>query len=68
VAHEDGDWSFQCGATDHGSKDYHVVGVGHLIDRDPSLNQCANLPDGFEAERGAVGEEWIRSPIDATAC
>ena len=68
VVHEDGDWSFMCGGTDHGPDDCHVVGVGHLIDRDASLNQCADLPNGFEAERAGPNDGWVQSPIDAATC
>jgi hypothetical protein len=68
VANEDGDWSFTCGQADHGgSEDYRVVGVGHVVERDPSLNECADLPSGFEAEREAVGKPWLRTPIAAAA-
>lgn len=65
VVHEDGDWQFMCGAADHAGNDGHLVGAGHLIDRDPSLNECADLPNGFVAERSAVGESWHRSEISS---
>jgi len=32
----------------------------HPIDRDPSLAELADLPLGWYAERGAVGEPWTR--------
>jgi hypothetical protein len=70
VAREDGEWQFTCGAADHDPDDSHVVCVGHLIDQDRSLSECADLPDGFEAERSAVGEPWIRCqnrPADINA-
>jgi len=63
VVHEGGDWQFMCGAAGHAPSDGHVVGVGHLIDRDPSLNECADLPNSFEAERSAVGAPWRRREI-----
>jgi hypothetical protein len=53
VVHDQGDWQFMCGGTDHGD-DGHVVSVGHLVDEDASLHECADLPIGFEAERSAV--------------
>ncbi len=68
VVREDGDWMFMCGDTDHGPDDCHVVGVGHLIDRDPTLEECADIPNGYEAERSAVGEPWLRSQSDTRAC
>jgi len=38
----------------------------HPIDRDPSLAELADLPLGWHAERGNVGEPWMRrkSPPD----
>ena len=68
VVREEGDWMFMCGGTDPGADDCHVVEVGHLVDRDPTLHECADLPDGCEAERSAIGESWLRSRIDASAC
>jgi hypothetical protein len=69
IVHEkDGDWSFVCGEPHQDTAEsYRVVGVGHLIARDPSLNQCADLPEGWEAERSAMGQPWIRTVIDARA-
>jgi hypothetical protein len=66
VVHDENDWVFMCGCTDHAQDDCHVVGVGHLIDRDATLNECSDLPVGFEAERSAVGQPWLRSAIDST--
>jgi hypothetical protein len=65
VVHDkDGDWSFVCGdAHEDTAEAYRVVGVGHLTSGDPELNQCADLPAGFEAERSAVGQVWIRTEI-----
>jgi hypothetical protein len=68
VAHEEGDWIFACGKDDHETNQWHVVGVGHLIDRDATLNDCANLQEGYEAERNAVGGAWIRNEIGKTDC
>ena len=70
VVHDkDGDWSFVCGGHHEDSaKAYRVVGVGHLTSRDSSLDQCADLPIGFEAERSAVSQQWIRTKIDSAAC
>jgi hypothetical protein len=65
VVYEDGDWSFLCGGDDHSGDWCNVVGIGHLVKRDPSLNDCADLPDNFEAERAAPGSAWIRTPINA---
>jgi len=58
------DWGFMCGGKDHfGSKDGHFVIVGVLLDSDPSLNEVADLPPGWEAERKEVGAAWIRTRL-----
>lgn len=65
VTHDDEGWNFACGHHDHrGAEDFHVAGVGHLIERDPSINQCADLPVGHLAERASVDSRWTRNPID----
>jgi hypothetical protein len=43
-----------------------VVGIGHLIDEDPSLHACSDLPNGHEAERLSIGSPWLRSPSAQT--
>ena len=58
VCRADGDWQFLCGNDDHYGKP-HVVGVGHLTARDPSLNQLAELKPDWGAEREEVGAEWV---------
>jgi len=60
VCRSGGDWQFLCGESDHGS-DGHFVGVRHLTERDPTLNELADLKSDWEAERTAVGEEWVYS-------
>jgi hypothetical protein len=68
IVHEGNDWQFMCGGSDHrGTDDGNVVGVGHLIERDPTINECADLPNGFEAERESIGKRWIRTQVDAAA-
>ena len=67
VGREDGDWMLMCGdahdfATDPGS----VVGIGHLLERDPSLREVMDLPDGYEAERAAAGAPWTRRPMSSS--
>jgi hypothetical protein len=66
VVHEGGDWSFLCGDNDHTSDGYRVVGVGHLVERDATIDECADLPPEFEAERTAIGQPWLRCPVEAT--
>lgn len=62
VARDDGDWQFICGEADHSDplEPYHVS-VGMLLDADPTLNQVADLPSEWEAERSEIGGEWIRT-------
>lgn len=61
VSHEDGDWQFLCGQSDH-KDDVHVVGIGHLLDRDHTLLELVNLPINWEAERDGTDKPWIRTP------
>ena len=68
VAHEDNAWMFCCGDEDHTEKDWKVVGVGHLISRDATLNECADLKNNFEAERSGIGHVWVRTEIDENNC
>jgi hypothetical protein len=63
VARENGDWMHLCGQTHEESEEYHVVGVEHLLERDPTLHGIADLPDNTEAERSAVGMPWSRKPL-----
>lgn len=65
IVHNEEDWMFMCGDADHDPDDCHVVGIGHLIDRDPTINQCADLPNGFEVERLAIGTPWLRRQVSA---
>jgi hypothetical protein len=62
VVREDGDWQFLCGNVDHDDplEPYHVS-VGVLLDSDRSLNQIADLPAEWEAERSAIGANWLRT-------
>lgn len=65
VVYEEGDWQFMCGMNDHqGASDGFYVHVGHLIDRDTTLNEVADLSDNWEAERREPGAPWIKSIID----
>jgi hypothetical protein len=54
----DGDWQFLCGGGDDPDECHHV-GVGHLLERDPSLEVMANLSVAAGAERRGVGSKWI---------
>ena len=60
----DGDWQFLCGDGDHSDSNAHLVGVGHLTDRDPTLNELVDLQPDYEAERGSVNDPWVISECD----
>ena len=64
VSRSEGDWSFLCGA-EHEDKaeNYRVIGRGHILDRDHTLSELADLAPNWEAERTAVGAAWVRRPI-----
>jgi len=63
VVHEDGDWQCLCGQDDH-NVDAHLVGIGHLIERDSTLDKLSDLLDGWEAERVSLKGEWLRKKCD----
>lgn len=62
VMREDGDWQFLCGNVDHNDplEPYHVS-VGVLLDTDPTLNEIADLPAEWEAERSEIRADWLRT-------
>ncbi|MGY1982408.1 hypothetical protein [Nocardia gipuzkoensis] len=55
-----------CGGADHrqDAEDWKVVHVGHLLQRDASLQVITDLRNEEQAERGAVGEPWLHGTID----
>lgn len=62
VSRVDGDWCFLCGGMhDDSASSYRVVGIGHLIDRDPTLVAILDLESDWEAERAAVDQRWLRT-------
>ncbi|WP_370248909.1 hypothetical protein [Nocardioides sp.] len=62
VTRPDGDWCALCG-DDHpdDAGQYRVVGLGHVIQQDPTLADVLDLAAGEEAEREIVGGPWTRS-------
>jgi hypothetical protein len=50
---------FLCGDLHSDGEDYHVVGVEHLLERDPSLRDIPDMTGGFEAERAGIGSNWL---------
>jgi hypothetical protein len=65
VARESDGWQFMCGGADHvradGKPDGRHIHIGHLLNFDPSLNQLADLPAGWQAERRDTASAWTRT-------
>lgn len=62
-------WEPRCLPTKRTSKQHERGNSGQLSCRDPSLAELADLPLGWYAERGKVGEPWVRrkhTPDDAS--
>jgi hypothetical protein len=62
VSRADGEWQFLCGAADHEARLPAVVGLNHLLERDPSINRVLDLPAYWEAGREGVGAPWRACP------
>jgi hypothetical protein len=63
VDRADGDWCFLCGDLHQDEpSSIRVVGAGHILERDPTLQPILDLPANWEAEREHVGAPWIRKP------
>jgi hypothetical protein len=60
VTHDrDGDWQFLCGTTSR-PKEGQVVSLGCIFERDHTLAEVADLPEGWRAHRAARGGPWRR--------
>lgn len=66
VSRPDGDWCLLCGDPhpDDASA-YRLVGIGHVVEHDPTLGEVLDLESGWDAERRHVGESWTRTPIES---
>lgn len=62
---DDHSWAFTCGTTDE-SNDGKVVGMGRIVEKDPTLKEIASLPPGWGAWREKVGGQWTRYSKPAT--
>jgi len=62
VVHEDKEWQCLCGFDDHDDNG-HLIGMGHILSRDPSIAELENLENGWEAERASPEQEWVRRKI-----
>jgi hypothetical protein len=66
VSRDGGDWCFLCGDLHpEAASSYRVVGIGHLLERDPSLAVLMDLPAEWEAERQHISSPWIRPKCKA---
>jgi hypothetical protein len=68
VARTEGGWQLLCGPLGQDDVDHskpRLVGLNHLLARDPTLREILDLPDEYEASRSAVGAPWIRRRIDS---
>jgi hypothetical protein len=65
VSRADGDWCFLCGEEHpQDASAYKVVGIGHALESDSSLQELHDLPAEWEAERKGTGQDWVRAPCD----
>jgi hypothetical protein len=62
VCRAGGDWQCLCGGEHSADEVPNVVGLNHLLDRDPSLRELEDLPLDWEAERKTAKHKWIRTP------
>jgi hypothetical protein len=53
-----GDWQLLCGQRH--ADDPYMVGLAHLVEADPTLNEVLDLAEGCEARREHVGGPWKR--------
>ena len=54
---EDHSWGFFCGTTDK-SEDLMLVSMSEVLNVNPDLENIADLPPGWSAERSAKDKEW----------
>jgi hypothetical protein len=59
VRDDDGDWQFLCGYDTFGpDQNCHLVGMGHLLERDASLADLVNLEPSNGVERDTINQAW----------
>ena len=62
VTRPEGDWCALCGDGHPSDASwYRVVGLGHVVDDDPSIMEVLDLQAEEEAERAEVGQPWVRA-------
>lgn len=57
---EDGGWQFLTGGN-FDMDDGMVVGLGEMVEHDPTIAHLADLAPGWQATRKRVGAPWRRS-------
>ena len=64
VRHSDGGWQLACGDYDHpdDASDSKVVGLNHLLERQPNLAEVGDLARGYVAEWTPIG--WQKTAHD----
>jgi hypothetical protein len=65
VSRAGGDWQCLCGGEHEPGAVPNVIGLDHLLERDPTLRELEDLPAEWEAERGNVNGPWIRTSTTA---
>ncbi len=67
VTHDGDDprgWQFLNGRGDTDDRSNGIpVHVDHVIERDPSVTELADLPPGWHAWRETEGHPWVREPL-----
>jgi hypothetical protein len=64
IRHSDGEWQFVCGEHDHPEDcfNFEIVGLEHLVERQPDLAEIGELKPGLMAELSPSG--WSYSHHD----
>jgi hypothetical protein len=63
VTHDtDGDWQFLCGRTNR-TRDGRVVSLGCVFDKDPTVGEVADLPEGWRTSRPDKDAAWTRGKV-----
>jgi hypothetical protein len=64
VTHDtDDSWQFLCGTTNR-TEDAKIVSLGSILERDGTLAEVANLPEGWRAFRRERGSAWSRERLE----
>jgi hypothetical protein len=61
----DGDWQF-LGAEEVNDSNCSIVGLGAIVDYDPSLAELARMPPGWCAYRRTTTDNWVQQEYNQT--